>query len=126
MSITDPQLDRFVGPNDPDYRAAQIRGFALIAQIEEQVRRADHYAGGYTGYTGYTDPVTHDLVITGECDAEYDEATTKAHNLGWIAATSNAYLILKAQGRTDETAQIVYNAHYNIFHSDPEPPCPGE
>ncbi|RJG52409.1 hypothetical protein D0Z70_20145 [Sphingobium terrigena] len=123
MSTTEPHLDRFVEPNDPDYPAAQIRGFALIRQIEEQVRRADHYAGCYTGYT---DPVTHDLVITGECDADYDEATTKAHDLGWIAATSNAYLILKAQGRTDETAQIVYNAHHNIFLSNPEPPCPGE
>ncbi|RYM10691.1 hypothetical protein [Sphingobium cupriresistens] len=108
MLTSQSEFDRFVEPHEPGYFRAQAHGFALIREIDDCLSEAKSYAGRYTGYT---DPVTHDLVITGECEEEYESAMNDARALARIIAKSNGYQILRAQGRSDELAQLVYMAH---------------
>lgn len=75
------------------------------------MQQANSYAGRYNGYY---DRESEELIITGECDEEYAAALTDAREVAQIAARSNAYRILRAQGRTDETAQLVYEARVGI------------
>lgn len=111
MFPSEPDFDRIVEAHEPQYFPAQARGFALIRQIERHLKRADSYAGQYYGYT---DHETGDLVITGECDEEYEAEWNRASDLARMAACSNAYCIIRAQGRDDEVAMLVHDARAQI------------
>lgn len=111
MLAIEPDYDRFVETHEPHYFHAQARGFALIHKVEPHLKRANSYAGQYFGYT---DHETGDVVITGECDEEYDAAMNDARHLARLAAASNGYRILRAQGRSDELAELVYHAHAEL------------
>jgi hypothetical protein len=108
MLTIEPDYDRFVETHEPHYFSAQARGFALIRRIERHLKRANSYAGQYYGYT---DHETGDFVITGECDEEYEAEWNRASELARIAARSNAYRIIRAQGRDDEAAMLILEAH---------------
>ncbi|OAN58681.1 hypothetical protein [Sphingobium sp. TCM1] len=108
MLAIEPDYDRFVETHEPHYFHAQARGFALIRKIERYLKSANSYAGRYYGYT---DHETGDVVITGECDEEYEAEWNKACDLARMAARSNAYWIIRAQGRDDEAAMLIHEAH---------------
>lgn len=107
MLTIEPDYDRFVETHEPHYFSAQARGFAFIRQIERHLKRANSYAGQYYGYT---DHETGDFVITDECDEEYEAEWNRASELARIAARSNAYRIIRAQGRDDEAAMLILEA----------------
>ncbi|MEZ0498176.1 hypothetical protein [Sphingomonas sp. IW22] len=111
MLTIEPDYDRFVETHEPHYFHAQARGFALIRDIERYLDEADSYAGRYTGYI---DPMTEDLVITGECEEEYEAAMNNAREVACMVARSNGYRILLAQRRSDDAAMLVYQAHGDL------------
>jgi len=108
MLTIEPDYDRFVETHEPHYFYAQAMGFALIRRIERHLKRANSYAGQYYGYTDYE---TGDFVITGECDEEYEAEWNRASELARMAACSNAYRIIRAQGGDDEAAMLILEAH---------------
>ena len=118
MFTSKSDFDRFVAPHEPHYFKAQERGFTLIREIERLLREADSYAGRYTGYV---DPETEELIITGEYDEECGAAMERAREIARMVARSNGHRILRAQKRSDEAAQLVYEAHHDAgaTHTDP-------
>ena len=108
MLAIEPDYDRFVETHEPHYFHAQARGFALIRKIERHLKRANSYAGQYFGYT---DHETGDVVITGECDEEYEAEWNKASDLARMAGRSNAHWIIRAQRRDDEAAMLIHKAY---------------
>jgi hypothetical protein len=111
MLTSKADFDRFVEAHEPQYFKAQERGFTLIRRIEHYLKEADSYAGRYTGYI---DHVTEDLVITGECDEEYEAAMNDAREVARMVSRSNGYRILRAQGRGDDAAMLVYEVHAQL------------
>ncbi|WP_454883052.1 hypothetical protein [Sphingomonas oryzagri] len=100
----------------PPVTPAAGAGFTLIREIERYLNEANSYAGHYESYT---DPETEELVITGEYEEEYEATMNDARAIARMVARSNGYRILRAQERTGEGAQLVYDEHYFENHK----PC---
>lgn len=107
MATIEPDYDRIVETHERHFLRAQARGFALIREIECHLERAGSYAGRYYGHT---DHETGDFVITAECDEEYTAEWNRVSDLAHRAACSNAYRIIRAQGRSDEAARLIHEA----------------
>jgi hypothetical protein len=98
---------RIYAGHEAGYREAQRVGFAAIKKIEEAFQDRDSWAGRFTATLNH---ITEDYDIYEDCRGEYDDAHKKTQELAIQAAKGHALGIIKAQGRDDETAQLILAA----------------
>ncbi|MET3726061.1 hypothetical protein [Sphingomonas trueperi] len=95
---------RNYAPHEAGYWTAQSYGFEMISRVENAIRDRDSWAGRYTGQLN---PDTEEYDDISDCSGEYDAADLYARDLAADAALGNARMIVVAQGRTDEAAQMI-------------------
>ncbi len=100
---------RTYATHETGYWAAQRAGFAVIKQIEEALRDRDAWAGRYTGWMN---PQTEEYEDIEDCSGQFEDAHRHAVDLAADACLGNAYGIIIAQGRHDETGQLIRDAYH--------------
>jgi hypothetical protein len=93
--------------HEAGYLAAQRHGFQTIQRLEDALRERDGWAGRYTGHW---DLELEEMVVDGDCSADYEHAHKYAEDIAAEAARGNARGIIIAQGRTDEAALMILAA----------------
>lgn len=95
---------RIYAPHEAGYWRAQSHGFEIVRRVENAIRDRDSWAGRYTGRLN---PDTEEYEDIDDCSGEYEAADLYARDLAADAALGNARMIVLAQGRTDEAAQMI-------------------